>query len=342
MNKKTKQQIVSYLLFWAISFYIGLEVFSYDDEYKSIDYIYTFLFHVPLVYAVSMHSFHLVPNYLAKSRFWVYGITTLLGLYGSTIPLYTLTFDVFAGWLFPNYYLVRLYSGLEFIGIVTLYLILSSSMEFARSWFSSLKAQQKISELQSEKKASELKALRAQVNPHFLFNSLNTIYSEALKKSEKAPKLILQLSDMLRYVVDKMDMDSVPLEEEIDYLKNYFLLHKERLNDPDKAAFNLEVQLSNQKIAPLLLINFIENTFKHADLSADDSFISIHLSVEQNTLKLKSENTFYENQSDSEKSSGTGFQNAKRRLELAYPGRHSLSTSTNKNTYTLELTMELE
>lgn len=343
INKSLKQKGLSYLLFWAVSFYIGLEVFSYRDEYQTIDVIYNFLFHIPLVYAVSLHSFHLIPNFLAKSKFWIYGLLLILGLYGSTIPLYTLTFDVFAGWLFPDYYLVGVFTRLEFVGIVTLYLILSSSLEFAQTWFSSLKAKNRIIELESQKAASELKVLRAQVNPHFLFNSLNTIYNEALKKSDKAPAMILKLSDLLRYVLDKMEEDRVPLAEELSYLQNYVDMQLERLNNPEKVSFTVKGDPGSMKIAPLLLINFVENAFKHADLQSKDGLVTIDINIERGSLELNSKNKIRDRSLEVDRgNNGLGIENARRRLELSYPKKHTLEITNNNQKYSIHLYMELD
>lgn len=327
-----------YLVFWAVSFYAGLEVFSRTGDIRTIDVIYTFLFHLPMVFIVSIHSFHLFPNYLAKSNFWAYGIT-LLCLLGTVFPIYNFSFLILADWLFPGYYLVGVYEPIEVIGFGTLYLVLSSSLEFGRSWFESLRTKGKIVELESEKRVSELKALRAQVNPHFLFNSLNTIYSEALKKSDKAPALILKLSDMLRYVVDKMDQEQVSLEEEIEYLTHFVDLHKERLNEPDKVHFSSEGDFSGRQIAPLLLIIFVENCFKHADLTDKEALISIQIKQEAKELILHCKNTVYEGGTKRTKTSGTGLQNAKRRLDLAYDGNYSLDINQQENLY--ELTLKL-
>lgn len=343
ISKSVKQKGLSYLVFWAVSFYIGLEVFSFSDDYRTIDVIYTFLFHIPLVYAVSVHSFHLIPNFLAKSKFWVYGLILIIGLYGSTIPLYTLTFDVFAGWLFPDYYLVGVFTRLEFIGIVTLYLILSSSLEFGQSWFSSLKAKSRIIELESQKAASELKVLRAQVNPHFLFNSLNTIYNEALKKSDKAPNMILKLSDLLRYVLDKMEKDLVPLKEELAYLQNYVDMQLVRLNNPEKVTFTVKGESGSMKIAPLLLINFVENAFKHADLHSKDGFVTIQIHLKNRTLELTSKNKIRDRSGEVDKdSNGMGIENARRRLELSYPNKHTLNITNDSQLYSIHLSMELD
>ena len=339
-NKKYGVKLLIYVVFWAVSFYVGLEVFSRTGEIRTIDVIYTFLFHVPLVLIVSLHSFHLIPNYLAKSRFWLYGLTLII-LLGMAYPAYNFSFLLLSEWLFPGYYLVGVYRPFEVMGFVIIYLILSSSLEFGRSWFEALKTKNKIVELESEKRVSELKALRAQVNPHFLFNSLNLIYSEALKKSEKAPGLILKLSDMLRYVVDKMDQEKVLLQEEVEYLEHFVALHKERLNEPEKVLFKTKGDFSGRKIAPLLLIIFVENCFKHADLTDDQSRIFIELKMENNELFLTCRNTTYERTLDKE-AAGTGIQNAKRRLELAYENRYTLDIKEEENEYKLRLKLKVD
>lgn len=333
------------LMFWVLSYFSCLELFSRTGDYRIIDVIYTLLFHIPLIYAVSIHSFYLLPNYLAKVRFTMYAVM-LLGLYGTSIPLYYFSYEILSNWLFEGFYLVGVYTPLEVAGIITIYLILSAGLEFGRSWFSSLRAKNKIIELESEKTTSELKMLRAQIHPHFLFNSLNTIYSEALKKSDKAPSLILKLSEILRYVVDKVDMETVSLENEINYLKLFVDLHRERVNDPEKVHFKVEGTFKEQHISPLLLITFIENCFKHGDLTDEDSMISIHLLIAETQLILKCENTVFHERgkavNETEGGGGTGLKNARRRLELSYPGKHELDIQQRDDHYKLILKLNLD
>lgn len=341
LPKINVKKLLSYFLFWAVSFYIALEAFSRTGEVRTIDVIYTFLFLLPFVIVVTIHSYHFIPNYLAKSRFWLYSLSMFL-LILFPMSLYHISFRYLSEWLFPNYYLVGVYTPLEVIGFAILFLLVSSSLEFARSWFEGLQAKNRVAELETEKVASELKALRAQVNPHFLFNSLNTIYNEALKKSQKAPELILKLSEMLRYVVDKMEEDQVLLTEEVAYIRNFVELHKERLNDPTKVHFILDGEISSQKIAPLLLINFIENSFKHADLTDENAFIAIKILVQGKQLTLTCSNTFFIDSPRTQNGVGSGIENAKRRLALAYPNRHSLEIKKSESTYNLELKLELD
>lgn len=161
-NSIKLKQVLIPVLFWGLSFYICLQVFSRADNVRVVDVIYTFLFHVPMVFAVTIHSLFLLPDYLAKSRFRTYGLL-LLVLYCLSVLLYFITFDVISGWIFEGYYFVAIYSAWEVCGFLTIYLLLSSSLEFGRSWFGALQAKNKIMELESQKTASELKVLRAQI-----------------------------------------------------------------------------------------------------------------------------------------------------------------------------------
>ena len=340
-SKLFKGRLPMYLLFWAVSFYVCLEVFSRTDEIRLIDVIYTFLFHVPMVYAVTLHSGHLIKNFLAKGKYWLYGLM-LFFLFASTYFLYKFTFEFLSGWIFPDFFLVGVYTGLELGGFVLIYLVLSSSLEFSRTWFSEINARTRVAELESEKTSTELKALRAQVNPHFLFNSLNAIYGESLKGSDKTPKMILQLSDMLRYVLDKMEAESVPLKEEVAYLQNYVDMQKNRLNDPQKVRFNIVGNMNGYAISPLLLINFLENCFKHADLQKDSGFIRMNLSLNDRHLKLTTRNTIRGQIDDVEESSGLGIENARKRLELAYPNAYSLDISEDNQHYEINLNIDLK
>lgn len=333
-------RLLMYLIFWAVSFYVCLELFSRNNEIQIIDVIYTFLFHIPMFFAVSVHSGHLIKNFLAKRRFVLYGLM-LIFLLASTFFLYKFTFSTLSGWIFADFYLVGVYHPAEILGFTLIYLILSSSLEFSRSWFGAIQSRARIAELETEKTETELKALRAQVNPHFLFNSLNAIYSEALKRSEKTPNLILQLSDMLRYVLDKLDVAQVPLEEEFAYLQNYINMQKQRLNHPEKVQFNTIGDLSSYKISPLLLINFIENCFKHAELQSERGFITIDIRLKEGMLHLKTRNTIREQIDEISQYSGLGIGNAKKRLEMVYAGNYELTVSDDGEIYETNLNIKL-
>jgi len=193
----------------------------------------------------------------------------------------------------------------------------------------------------------ELENLKAQISPHFLFNTMNNFYGLAVENSKKLPDLMIRLSDLLRYSLYETKQEKVPLKDEIDYLKNYIELEKIRLESSLDIEFNVNVANPEKyQIAPLLLIVFIENAFKHArNIMNEPVFIAINISVaEDGILYLAIKNNFNANAKDefvTEK--GIGLENAKKRLRVIYPdGNHILRIDQNDRFYNVELTIHLQ
>ncbi|WP_107038992.1 sensor histidine kinase [Brumimicrobium mesophilum] len=202
----------------------------------------------------------------------------------------------------------------------------------------------KVEELKSTAKESELQFLKSQINPHFLFNNLNNLYAHAVEQSPKTPDIILELSAVLRYMLYDCKADFVSLENEIKQIKSYISLSELQIEDRGKVTFTTK-NISNTKfIAPLILIVFIENAFKHSSSSqSEDIEIDIVLEeLENGTLKFSCKNT-YRNQSNiSNVKGGIGLTNVEKRLELLYPNAHELKIKTIKNeNFTVELTIDL-
>ncbi|WP_235016393.1 sensor histidine kinase [Aquimarina sp. AU474] len=193
--------------------------------------------------------------------------------------------------------------------------------------------------LKNEKAKTELMHLQSQVNPHFFFNMLNNLYGLVDKDSEKAKKLILKLSDMMRYSIYEGQKEYVTLQEEIDFISTYIELHKMRYHKKIAINFEVEVENKNQKIMPLLFIILVENAFKHGvEVLRSNAFINLLITSKENEISLKIENNF-DNDEKSEK--GIGLQNLTRRLELIYPKKHQLIKSINNEIYTAELTLKV-
>ena len=333
--------VVQSLLFWTASFLVVLRLFTRTDEVRAIDVIYTSLFHFPLLTTVLLHQY-ILHTFFDKRRYLVYMFQFLFLAFILLPQGYFFTFNVLSDWVFSDYYFISVYEWFEITGIGLIYMTVTLLLHLAKGWFKQQKTITRVALLEEEKTASELQALRAQVNPHFLFNSLNTIYGEALKKSEKAPQLILELSDILRYVVDNMNRDHVLLKDEMEYLVKYIALQKERLNNPDRVRFSISGEARNLRIAPLLLITFVENCFKHGSLSEPSDFASISIKLENHTLTLQTDNTIHIEPEDIESSTKTGLRNARRRLDLAYENRYSLEIQSRNEHYFLTLSMELD
>lgn len=192
--------------------------------------------------------------------------------------------------------------------------------------------------LKSEKSNAELSLLRAQINPHFFFNTLNNLYALTIKNSKQAPDVILKLSDMMRYTIYEGEKEKVQLADEIEYLENYIELHKIRYKKKVTITFNHQID-TNLTIAPLLYINLLENAFKHGiDSLSENAIVKIDLYEEDNFIYFKIENNF--DPKEKSEFSGIGLKNLKRRLSLLYKNNHELNVEITKNTYktTLKIT----
>ena len=208
-----------------------------------------------------------------------------------------------------------------------------------------LKIRERWKRTEEEKTNAELSYLKAQINPHFLFNTLNSIYSLALEKSDKTPAAIVQLSEMMRYVLHDAGRELVPLEKELHHIRNYIELQETRFGGSIRLAFAITGQSAPQssewKIAPLVLIPFIENAFKHGVNAEEDSDIRIGIDLREKELHLHVFNNKVTVEPSAGHHSGLGIANTRQRLQHLYPGRHTLEIKDNKNDFSVSLTLNL-
>lgn len=192
---------------------------------------------------------------------------------------------------------------------------------------------------------AELDFLKGQVHPHFLFNTLNNLYALTLKQSPQSPKIVLGLSEILRYMLYECNADTVMLKRDIDILESYVALEKVRYEDRLEMSFSMNGEIADQKIAPLLVLPLLENAFKHgASEDMDTPWININLQVKDNLFKFKIANSKPEQQpSDAKKHFGKiGLGNVRKRLELLYPGAHLLRTVEEEDTFLAILEIQLD
>lgn len=206
-------------------------------------------------------------------------------------------------------------------------------------------------ELEAKEKAfenaqltSELRFLKAQINPHFLFNTLNNLYYLALNQSPNTPEVISKLSQMMRYLLHESNHSLVPLSKEIEYMENYISLEKLRINDEIPIDFETSGNIEGVRIAPLIIFTFLENAFKHGvSTSSKNAWLKISLGVKDKEVVFQVSNSKV---SDTSKTvsdrSGIGLQNVNRRLDLAYPDRYDLKIKDSENTYSVDLKIMLE
>jgi two-component system LytT family sensor kinase len=226
------------------------------------------------------------------------------------------------------------YFGAAFVS--TFFITISTVLKFILDWFLNEKVK---SRLENEKLIAELAFLKSQINPHFLFNSLNNIYSLAYQKAEKTPEAILKLSEIMRYMLYESNVDKVALSDEIRYLQNYIELQKLRFKDHIHIKFEIIGDLFGLKITPLILISFVENAFKHGIATDIDVPISITLNLSQGKLFFQVVNKKSEMNKDM--TGGIGLSNVKRRLELLYKGQYNLNIDDKNDIYRCELNLNL-
>ena len=196
-------------------------------------------------------------------------------------------------------------------------------------------------EAEHKRSEAELRNLRQQLNPHFLFNTLNNIYALIAISQEKAQEAVLELSNLLRYVLYDNNHTTVPIEKELEFIRNYVALMRLRLTAQTEVTLDIDVQDKQAGIAPLLFISLIENAFKHGVASNSPCFIHISVKQENEMLTARIRNSLFPKTTNDRSGSGIGLANLRRRLEILYPDSHSFHIDTSENIYTTELKIRI-
>lgn len=295
------------------------------------------LFYMIIVY---YNLQYLIPKYLAKNHFFKWlGILVLLAILLTpikTFVLYVLFSDS------PQKQLDIAHS--QHYQFLFMFLVagVSTVGKIFNDW---LRTTREMQELATKTMQSELKFLKTQINPHFLFNTLNNIYALSLKKSDKTPETVIKLSEMMRYMLYECNEKRVLLANEIKYIKNYIDLESLRQAKNVEIIFEIEGEVSSQKIAPLIFTPFLENAFKHGISNhLTKGYIKIKLHVEAFSIVFTMENSKPDLflQQKSTRNGGIGLKNLRRRLELIYPNNYNLTIKDQPNSYLVELSLDLD
>lgn len=284
--------------------------------------------------------FLLVPQFYAEKRykqFWIY--TVIVILLCSIIRLQIkMHFDVNTGLIGPR--LADRFEARGFlvsVGASSLVAGIASLIRISRFYNRKTREHEKLAQ---EKTEAELQLLKAQINPHFLFNSLNNIYALVLTKNDKAAESLMSLSQLLRYIIYETSAFKVSLEKEITYLQFYIELESLRLVNSDSLKLDIQQTETNLEIMPMLFIPFVENAFKHSNINQGGE-ISVHLHFDQNNLTFICSNTMGTAVKSVDKVGGVGLENTKQRLEMLYKGKYDLKITKDDQTYEVKLTMTL-
>jgi len=340
-NLKKGQNIVLHLVFWIAVWLFYRYFFSYNSEVQSYVNWFSALL-VPLTMLVTyIMTYVLIPKYLLTKRYGRFAIYTfyliVLSCYITTLIIYGtlfffLDFNVLLMPPMSRNFLFIIILVLLVVGVVSSVAILGQNL---KNISRNKELQNKILATQLELKEQELNYLKSQIHPHFLFNTLNTIYGMALKQSEQTPDIILRLSNLLDYILYQVNKPRVSLKEEVLHIEEYMELEKVRFKDTLKAKL-VKSNISEEiEIAPMLLIPFVENAFKHGNIIEGYLNIDINVHVEGDELQFRIRNSTKTEGANA--NGGIGLENITKRLDLHYADNYDLSRKLINNNYEVYL-----
>ena len=295
---------------------------NYDSDYAF--YAWQLGFAVSIMAVIWINHFVLIPFFYDKRKYVLYGILLVIAIFLSSY--------------------IKGYAPNNWVGVYkTFFFLIYTTGTGMAAFFlrRSILFRRKNDEKEKLQKEMELNYLKEQVNPHFLFNSLNSIYALSRQQSPETPHVVMQLSELMRYQLESSKKETVLLTEELEFIENYLLLEEKRLSKRCTVEFSIEGDLSSLQISPMLLIPFAENAIKHGAQSTNEqSKIDIAATIRNTTLNFSVINSKPSIISDNARK-GTGLENVKRRLTLLYPDAHTLDIMDKENEYIVNLTIDL-
>ncbi len=342
IGRKIKWGVTS-IFFIVISWGI-LSVFFNTDQatvfaiilgYFLDNFLYVLIFHITIIAAVYLNINLLIKRYFPQGKFGLYLISAL-GLAIAAGAINYALFDLLIDQLFPQLFYISWFKVWELILIIIGYMAITTIVSLLWQYWLMLIENR-------EQARHELSALKAQINPHFLFNNLNTIYALAVKGDDRTKDVILQLSDFLRYVLYDTSSEKIELEKEVEIIKIYVELQKERINkDITEIVLNIEGEFKGAGIAPLLLLPLAENCFKHG-IGKSRGTIQIDIQYSDHQLRFRTINPIArrENMVNPEQG-GIGIKNVEKRLNLLYPNKHLLTFTEEADLFKVDMRINLD
>ena len=342
--KKSKGEVIIHLIFWLIPLSVSVAgLFNSTvrtSTYYWISYVGFGAINISLFY---INYLILIPEFLKKRKSYGIYLLCFFGLLILSIAIKAifaaLNYDDVLVEITPKKVKQEMSLQLYVIGsafISGFFLISSALIFFTANWFVAEKTRR---ETEIESREMELQFLKSQLNPHFLFNSLNNIYSLAYQKSDKTADAILRLSEIMRYMIYESNTPTVSLSKEVDYLKSYIELQKIRFKDGAFIEMSISGEIDDQLVVPLMLISFVENAFKHGIANDPKNPIKITIIANQKILHFGVINKKGKQNKDAQ--GGVGLKNLERRLQLVYPERYKLNVVNSEGYYATELMIDI-
>ncbi len=332
-----KLRILWHLLFWAGAFLVLMQIFKQSPGFEKIDVLYTLFFMLPIILAVYTNLYVLIPFLLRKQRLLIFFVSVSALCFLSAGLIYLL-FEIWIDYILKNYYFISSLQIKEIVIYTSAFVLAATLIKLSKEWFI-------LTREEGEKTRTQLRNLQSQINPHFLLNSLQTIYSLSLNKSEKASDSILQLSEILKFTLYESEDELVSLERELEVVKDYVEMYRLRL-DPIRAkiSMNIEGDSEDLKIIPLVFLPFIENSFKHGlQGSEKEAYVEIDFQINEKRVNFSIENNKGKaDHIEKTRHGGIGISNTRKRLELYFKGKYTLHVSETRETYAVNMTLDLD
>jgi sensor histidine kinase YesM len=327
-----------HIIFWMLVFALWYYLRYQDYVTKRIAIKITFVKVADLAALVYLTNYLLIPRLLYKKKYIDFVSAFIVMIIASAfLKVYLMSVILNQPQLFSlsGNLKERLYEN-----VISDFFLVIAGAAF-RLIFDYIKMQQRLVEIAKEKAETELNFLKSQINPHFLFNSLNSVYFLINKENPEARNALHKFSEMLRYQLYEAGDARIPIEKEIAYLKDYVDLQQLRKDEKYSVQFNCDAGVKGFQIEPLLLIPFVENAFKHISHNSDKTnFIKLDMSRNNGTLLFTIENSKERERINVQKQGGIGLANVKRRLELLYPGKHELSVDETDHVFSVTLKLQ--
>jgi len=292
------------------------------------------LFHALVAY---FNNDYLIPRLLLARNYLLYILSLGLAIVSVCFPLSIVVHIVVENEELQT--LIWSDSFFLFLIINVIFTVITTMvLKLVKQWYSDQKTTK---DLQQEQLQTELKFLKSQINPHFLFNSLNNLYALTLSKSDSAPEVVLRLSNILRYILYESNEGYVSVRKEMEHVKDYVAVEKLRLGMGVSIDIDIDDAIQDDPVEPMLFLTLVENAFKHSeDILPEKRFIRIHAKSLDTGFRFLIENTFSPSKRDSE-TGGIGLENIKKRLNLIYPNQHDIKSSTADGVYRVDLIIKL-
>ena len=334
-----------HILFWFIVWFFFSVFFSTGSKNKNFIFWFSLILSFISIIASYVFVYNLIPNFLINKKhkhFLLYTIYTIVFIVFAVLITVVFGFVFFFNLEYQQMPFITKNTGVILV-CVFLIILITSSIKILKENFKSLEDKKNIEnkflQTKLELKEQELKFLKMQIHPHFLFNTLNTLYGFALKKSDKTPDLILKLSNLLDYILYQIDKPKVLLLDEIKHIENYISLEKTRFQDSLIVNINKDLQNIEVEISPMILLPFVENAFKHGVLLKGFLKVDINIKEKDDTLYFTIHNYSKKNQEDFK---GIGLENIKKRLNMLYKNNFVLTINQDDNLFKINLKLQLK